>query len=84
MKAKEWLKVAPRGAARQLCETLGINRAAFYHLSAGIRKPGLEMAVKLAEESHRMTGEGMTIAALVGIDHLPEHLILGKRAEKKG
>lgn len=84
MNAADWLKQAPKGAVRALCKAIPMNEASFYHITAGIRRPGLKAAVRIAEESHRITQEGMTIAALVGIDHIPEHLIMGARAEKKG
>lgn len=84
MKASEWLRHAPRGAVRELSAAVGTSEAYMYHITAGIKRPGLKLAVKIAEESHRITPKGMTIAALVGIDHLPEHLIMGARAEKKG
>ncbi len=82
MNAGQWWNVVGSDAMNELCDAVGTSRAYFYRIVHGHAQPGPKMAAKMATESLRISGVGMTVDSLLKMDHLPVGVIVGDRAVK--
>ncbi len=83
MNASAWWDRVGTDVMNELCDAVGWeNPAYFYHIAAGRKTPGRELAIRMATESLRISGVGMTVDSLLKMDHLPVGVIVGDRAVK--